>query len=137
MVTLEFPFAYDAYINPHFRPLKPHLCKIALESKRRQLECEFERIVWESGGLWTSSRFLHFIENCVKCVEEWNIWKSKQNHHSYTIWTLNGKFTSNSQLLLSKPLLDWLFTEIVKNVFSIKSHRIHIQIKWDLFHCVL
>ena len=59
----------------------------------------------------------YFHINCVKCVEEWNIWQSKQNQNSYTIWTLNGKFTSNSQLLQSKPLLDWLFNEIVKNLF--------------------
>ena len=79
----------------------------------------------------------HFHRNCVKSVEEWNTWQSKKNQHSYTIWTLNGKFTSNSQLLQSKPVLDWLFTEIVKNLFWIKSHRILIQIEWEFFHCVL
>ena len=74
------------------------------------------------------------IESYVKCVEEWNIWQSNKNQRSYTIWTINGKFTSNSQVLQSKPLFDWLFTELV---FSIKTHQILIKIKWDLFHCVL
>ena len=37
MVTLELPFTYDAYINPHFRPLKLHLCNWALEIKRKSV----------------------------------------------------------------------------------------------------
>ena len=74
------------------------------------------------------------IENCVKCVKDSNIWWSMQNKHSYTIWTLKGKFTSNSQLLQSKPLFDCLFTEIV---FLIKFHQMLIWIEWDLFHCTL
>ena len=78
--------------------------------------------------------FFIFHRNCVKCVQEWNIWKSNKNQNSYTILTLNGKFTSNSQLLQSKALFDILFTEIV---FSIKTHKILIWIEWDLFHCVL
>ena len=137
MVILEFPFTYDDYINPHFLSLRLHFLILALENKRRELEWEFVRNLWELRGLWVSSKILHFHWDCVKCVEEWNTWKSKQNKHSYTIWTLNGKFTSNSQLLQSKPLLDWLFTEIVKNLFSIKYHQILIQIKSELFHFVL
>ena len=51
-VTLEFPFAYNDYINPHFRPLKPHLRIWALEMSEEELEWKFERV-------------------CEKC-EDWN-----------------------------------------------------------------
>ena len=58
MVTLEFPFAYDDYINPHFRPLKPHLHNWALEIERRSVRVKVWAILWEVWGLKLNSRIL-------------------------------------------------------------------------------
>ena len=58
MVTLEFPFVYNDYINPYFRPLKPHLCNWALEIERRSVIVKVWVIVWEVWGLKLNSRIL-------------------------------------------------------------------------------
>ena len=124
MVTLEFPFAYDDYINPHFRPLASFVQNSFGEQEKRVrvrvwANCvRVERIV-------NKFEIFHFHRNFVKCVEEWNTWQSNKNQHSYTIWTLNGKFTSNSQLLQSKTLLHWLFTETVKNLFFLSNTHLN------------
>ena len=51
MVTLEFPLAYNDYINPYFWPLKPHLCIWALEIEQRRVRVKVEQ-VWEKCEDW-------------------------------------------------------------------------------------
>ena len=58
MVTLEFPFTYNDYINPHFWPLKPHLHIWALEIERRKVRLKVWASVWEVWGLKPNSRIL-------------------------------------------------------------------------------
>ena len=43
-------------INPHFQPLKPHLCNWALEIERRSFRVKVWVIVWEVWGLKLNSR---------------------------------------------------------------------------------
>ena len=137
MVTFEFPFTYDDYINPHFRPLKPHLRNLALEIREEVLEWKFERL-------------------CEKC-EDWN-W-IQEFCFPMKIF-LSNKFFKVSKTCKSslKCLFDKLFCVkpvlknffqfielhetnffilIVKNTFSIESQEILIRIEWDLFHCDL
>ena len=87
MVTLEFPFAYNDYINPHFWPLKPHLHIKLWRSSEEVLEWKFER-VWE------------------KC-EDWN---QVQEFCFPTKILLSKKLVKVSKIC--KSLLKWLFDKL-------------------------
>ena len=118
MVTLEFPFTYIVYITPHFRPLRPHLCKLALGNKRRELEWEFVRILWELRGLWVSSKIYLSIEVCEMFV------KSEKTYSSYTILTYKNILSPNFQLFHPSNLMRLIFhRDCEKLIFD--------QISWN------
>jgi hypothetical protein len=72
LVTFGFTFTYNDYINPHFRPLKPHSRIWALEIERRSVRVKVWASVREVWGLKPNSRIL--LSN--KIVKVSKTWKS-------------------------------------------------------------
>ena len=118
MVTLEFPFTYDDYINPHFRPLKPHLCNWALEIERRSVRVKVWAIVWEVWGLKPNSRI--FISNEDFAFQQ--IVKVSKTCKSLLKWIFD-------KLSCVKPVLTNLsqFFELHKTNFSSWLWRTHFR----------
>ena len=117
MVTLEFPFTYTSYINPHFGPLRPHLCILALENKRRDLEWEFVWVLQELRGLWSSSKNFSFHRSVWNC-------KSKKKLSSHTILSYKRILSPNFSHFHSSNLMRLTFhCDCEKLIFD--------QISWN------
>ena len=131
MVTLELPFTYDSYINPHSLPLKLHLRNWALEIKRKSVRARVWASLWEVWGWWVnprsllSKKFVKVSKTCkslLKCIFDKLSCVKQVLTNFYQFFELHKTNFSS-----------WLW----RNTFSIESQEILIQIEWDLFHCDL
>ena len=125
MVILEFLFTYFSSINPQFRPLRPHLHILSLEYKSESL-CE----IFESLEDFVQvSKNFHLIEVC----EMWQLFKVRKLKLLTPFQDTKAFFHQASNFSFIEPHETNFFIVDFENLFSIKSHEIHLKIEWDLF----
>ena len=129
-MTIELPFPYSSYITPHFLPHESHLHILALgEHEERPRVRVYLWFLREEGILFEFSRI--FIS--LKFMK----WENFSIHENLN-FSQNFQNTKNSFIELQyfsfiEPHETNFFIRDCKNLFSVKSHEIHLKIKWDLF----
>ena len=124
-MTLELPFAYTSYITPHFRPHEPRLHILALETKSESL---FEIFESREDFVWVSKN-LHLIETC----EVWKLSKVIKFKLLTPFQDTKAFFHQTYNFSFIEPHETNFFIMDFDNLSSIKSHEIHLEIKWYLF----
>ena len=128
-MTLEFPFTYNDYINPHFWPLKPHLHNWALEIERRSVRVKVWAILWEVWGLKLNSRILLSNEDFAFqqiFQSEWNM----QKFSKMAFWQTFFRKANFDKLSCVKPVLTNFsqFFKLHETNFSSWMWRTHFRL---------
>ena len=129
-MNLELKFNSLFYITPHFRPHEPHLHILALESKRRDQEWEFTFDFREKRGFCSS--FKDFSSHRSLWVRK-KISKNENLYFSHNFQTQGIIFIKLKTFSFIEPHETHFFIMDCKNLFSTKSHEIHLKIKRELF----
>ena len=119
MVTLEFPFTYDDYINPHFRPLKLHLRNWALEIKRKSVRARVWANLWEVWGLWVNPRILlsNKVFKVSKTCKSLQIWLSYKLLCIKPVLTNFFNSSSYMRLIFHLDCEEIIFDRISRNTY--------------------
>ena len=114
-MTLELPFDYPSYITPHFRPHEPHLCTLALESKRRDHEWEFSCDFGMKRGFCLSFKYFS---------SHWSLWSEKKISKYES---LNFSHNFQTQDILSSNLKLFLSSNPMRHTFSSRIVKTYFQ----------
>ena len=124
MVILELPFAYNSYITPHFRPLRPHLrfwlWRTRAETKREILLEIFES--WED--FVQVSKNFHLIETC----EVWKKFKVRKLKLLTPFKDKNSFFHQISNFFFHQTPWDQLFH---RGLWKLIFDRISWNTSWN------
>ena len=121
-MTLELPFTYPSYITPHFRPHEPHFAHFIFgEKEERPRVGVYLRFSKEERILFEFSRFFISLK-FVKC----------ENFSKYENLNFSHNFQNKNHSFIEPHETHFFITDY-KNLFSTKSHEIHLRIEWDLF----
>ena len=118
-MTLQFPFAYDVYINPYFWPLKPHLQNWALQIKRKSVRARVWANLWEVWGLWVNPRILlsNKVFKVSKNCKILQIWISYKLSRVKPVLTNFFNSSNYMRLIFHLDCEELIFDQISRNTY--------------------